>query len=101
MKSLITAAAAATLLAVNAGPATAGDPNTGAKADGTTVDVPASRQATAFTEQTAVPSAFHAPMALNPGLKLPSMATLTQPSDPGYDAWRADMDAARASAGAA
>ena len=95
MKRLITAAATATLLAVNAGPATAGDPNTGVKADGTTIDVPAPRQAAPFTKQAAIPSAVHGPMALNPGLELPSMATLIQPSDPGYEQWRAAMDAAR------
>ena len=35
-------------------------------------------------------------MAPNHGLELPSMATLIQPADPGYDQWRAAMDAARA-----
>lgn len=94
MKRLITAAGAATLLAVNASPATAGDPNTSVNADGTTIGVRAPRQAAPFTEQTAIPSAVHAPMALNPRLELPSMATLIQPADPGYDQWRAAMDAA-------
>ena len=95
MKTLITAAVAATLLAVNAGPAMAGEPDKGVKADATTIDVPASQQATPFTEQAAIPSAVHAPMAPNRGLELPSMATLIQPADPGYDQWRAAMDAAR------
>ena len=87
MKTLITAAVAATLLAVNAGPAMAGEPDKGVKADATTIDVPASQQATPFTEQAAIPSAVHAPMAPNRGLELPSMATLIQPADPGYDQW--------------
>ena len=95
MKTLIPAAVAATLLAVNAGPAMAGEPNKGVKADATTIDVPASQQATPFTEQAAIPSAVYAPMAPNRGLELPSMATLIQPADPGYDQWRAAMDAAR------
>ena len=96
MKTLMTAAVAATLLAVNAGPATAGEPNKGVKADATTIDVAASQQATPFTEQAAILAAVHAPMTPNPGLELPSMATLLQPGDPGYDQWRARMDAARA-----
>ena len=95
MKTLITAAVAATLLAVNAGPAMAGEPNKGVKADATTIDVPASQQAAPFTEQAAIPSAVHAPMAPNLGLELLSIATLIQPADPGYDQWRAAMDAAR------
>lgn len=95
MKILITAAVAATLLAANAGPAMAGEPNNGVEADAT---VATSQQATpfTFTGQAAIPSAVYAPMAPNRGLELPSMATLLQPSDPGYDQWRARMDAARA-----
>ena len=80
MKTLITAAVAATLLAVNAGPAMAGE------------DVPASQP---FTEQVAIHSVVHAPTTPNRGLELPSMAILIQPADPGYDQWRAAMDAAR------
>ena len=94
MKSLITAAVAVTLVAVNAGPAMAGELNKGVKADATMIDVPGS-PATPLTEQAAIPSAVHAPMAPNRGLELPAMATLIQPADPGYDQWRAAMDAAR------
>ena len=98
MKTLITVAVAATLLAATA---MAGEPNNGVKADAditTTIDVAASQQATpfTFTGQAAIPPGVHAPMAPNPGLELPSMATLLQPADPGYDQWRARMDAARA-----
>ena len=71
------------------------NPDIGLFAGGGEIDVPASQQATPFTEQAAIPSAVHAPMAPNRGLELPSMATLIQPADPGYDQWRAAMDAAR------
>ncbi len=88
MKTLIPAAAvAATLLAVNAGPAMAGEPSKGVKADATTIDVPASQQATPFTDR-----GLELP---DLGLELPPMVTLIQPADPGYDQWRAAMDAAR------
>ena len=99
MKALITVAATATatLLAATAmAGELSGEPNKGVKADATAIDVAASQRATPFTEQAALPSAVHAPMAPNPGLELPSMATLLQPGDPGYDQWRARMDAARA-----
>lgn len=102
MKTLITAAVAAIFLAVSAGPAMAGEPNKGVKADATTIDVPASQQETPFTERAAIPSAVHASMAPNrgpelpSGLELPSMATLIQPADPGYEQWQTAMDAARA-----
>ena len=88
MKTLIPAAVVAvTLLAVNAGPAMAGEPSKGVKADATTIDVPASQQATPFTDR-----GLELP---DLGLELPSMVTLIQPADPGYDQWRAAMDAAR------
>ena len=86
LKTLITVAVAATLLAVDADPAVAGEPNKGVKAEAATIDVAASQ----------IPSAIYAPMVPNHGLELPSMATLIQPADPGYDQWRAAMDAARA-----
>ena len=70
MKTLITAAAVATLLAMNADPATAGE------------DVPAFQL---LTEQTAIPAAVQTPMRPNRGLDLRSTAMLIQPADPSYD----------------
>ena len=72
MKTLITAAVAATLLAVDLDPAFAGEPTKGVKADAATIALPASEQAAPFT------------------------INLIQPVDSGYDQWRAAMDAARA-----
>ena len=82
MKRLITVAIVpATLLATNPGDSIAGEPYTRIKA---------------AIEKAALPRAVLAPAPLNPGLELPSMATLLQPNDAGYDQWRAAMDAARA-----
>ncbi|MCY4665401.1 MAG: hypothetical protein OXC00_12100, partial [Acidimicrobiaceae bacterium] len=70
-----TAAVAVTLVAVNAGPAMAGELNKGVKADATTIAVPAAQQATPFTEQAALPSAVHAPMAPNRVVAAPEQVT--------------------------
>ena len=72
MKTLITVAVAATLLAVDLDPAFAGEPTKGVKADAATIALPASQQAAPFT------------------------INLIQPVDSDYDQWRAAMDAARA-----
>ena len=93
MKTLTMAAIAATLLAATA---TASE-QSGTVETGAAVHAREAARSGhgALSIEAAPPQAVHAAIAAPTRLEMPTMAGILQPADPGYDAWRARMDAAR------